>query len=649
MVLKESPCRLGIFYMDTIDGMVDDYVIFLLAAMRKHVKKMLAVAQNGNTCIGHQRDLFDEIISADDIESIEKAYLCGLNSVGQNETLLYDEIVMFSDSLMGPVNSLDVMFGEMDQRDLDYWGIVENCNADSQFVAVNKLEVPFQHVDPAFVCIRKSVLEKAEMDQLVGDVYIDVSDLKKLNSNPMLYLPKELIGNRNCPVFKKEVFMQKQGDVLANSLGNIASDFLKYLADSGKYEVDLIWNCLLRRCNQADILSCLNLRFVLSGSQCDEAAMKISGQRKIALAMYLYFEDLIETMCRYASSMPINADIYITTNSEEKKEKIEDIFQTRLRNKVVVRVMENRGRDVASILVALRDIVYEYDYICYVHDKKTAHLTPGTVGMGFADKCFENTLYSKEFVCNVLKLFEENPRLGMLSPPAPNHADFFGGLGDEWGPNFDQAKALALKLGLNVPMEVSKMPVAPYGSLFWVRPQALKRLYDYGWRYEDFPEEPIETDGTILHAIERVYPFVVQEEGYYPAIVMSDYYAGVECTNLDYYARTFNERVTALFGRNYHHELLNQLEELEDIYEKYHTIRGEKYELELKSLETMAQMENLEKELQTVKGEKYELELKALETMKYIDGLHDTMRNLEKRAGLCDRIKKGIKSIGRRK
>ncbi|MFD1903716.1 rhamnan synthesis F family protein [Paenibacillus rhizoplanae] len=32
---------------------------------------------------------------------------------------------------------------------------------------------------------------------------------------------------------------------------------------------------------------------------------------------------------------------------------------------------------------------------------------------------------NSHFVNNIINTFEENPRLGIMSPPPPNHADFF--------------------------------------------------------------------------------------------------------------------------------------------------------------------------------------------------------------------------------
>lgn len=54
----------------------------------------------------------------------------------------------------------------------------------------------------------------------------------------------------------------------------------------------------------------------------------------------------------------------------------------------------------------------------------------------------------------------------------------------------------------------------PAGTIFWYRPNALKRLLQYDIKKFDIPKEPIESDGTILHAIERSIAYIAFSEGY---------------------------------------------------------------------------------------------------------------------------------------
>jgi lipopolysaccharide biosynthesis protein len=53
----------------------------------------------------------------------------------------------------------------------------------------------------------------------------------------------------------------------------------------------------------------------------------------------------------------------------------------------------------------------------------------------------------------------------------------------------------------------------PVGSMFWARPCALSPLLDLKLDWDDYPEEPIPDDGTILHALERLIPFSAGKVG----------------------------------------------------------------------------------------------------------------------------------------
>jgi lipopolysaccharide biosynthesis protein len=50
--------------------------------------------------------------------------------------------------------------------------------------------------------------------------------------------------------------------------------------------------------------------------------------------------------------------------------------------------------------------------------------------------------------------------------------------------------------------------------MFWARVDALKPFFDLNLSWDDYPEEPLPCDGTMLHALERLIPAVVRNQGY---------------------------------------------------------------------------------------------------------------------------------------
>ena len=377
------------------------------------------------------------------------------------------------------------------------------------------------------------------------DVYVDVEDLRSLTLHPILTYPVELIKNRKCPIFKRRSFFQDYNVVLDATAGQEAKELYDFLRESGLYDVDLIWDNLLRTCHQEDLFKNLHLSYILSCENVDEEKMHVKyGKKKVALLMHLYFMDLLESSYEYAQAVPEFTDIYITTNSEDKKLQIIEKFKELPCAKLEVRVVENRGRDVSALLVGLRDVLPNYDIACFFHDKKAGQVSPGSVGESFGYKCSKNVLYNRAFVYRILETFEKNPRLGLLSPPEPNHGPFFTSLGFEWCWNYKTTKKLAEDLGIKVPMAENKAPIAPLGSVFWFRTTALEPIHRISWKYEDFPEEPLPVNETISHAIERLRPFAVQQAGYYPAMVMAEPFAEIEFTNLRHYVQNYNRTLT---------------------------------------------------------------------------------------------------------
>ncbi|MFD1903715.1 rhamnan synthesis F family protein [Paenibacillus rhizoplanae] len=55
------------------------------------------------------------------------------------------------------------------------------------------------------------------------------------------------------------------------------------------YDVNLIWDNILRTNNQTDIKNAMNLNYILSTSSSKKTKNQGSSKKKIALVMHIYF------------------------------------------------------------------------------------------------------------------------------------------------------------------------------------------------------------------------------------------------------------------------------------------------------------------------------------------------------------------------
>lgn len=248
------------------------------------------------------------------------------------------------------------------------------------------------------------------------------------------------------------------------------------------------------------------------------------GLESSLITVYLYYEDSLSLYLDYISNIPPQMDILFITSNEQVYEKLV-IYASGLTNNTKVVLKENRGRDVSALLTAAREDILKYQYVCFLHDKKAKSVETQKDTDLFVKCLWDNMLGSKAYILNIISTFIENSRLGVLLPPESISDNFSFVFKNTWDLDFILTEELISKLGLVCDLDMNKKPIS-LGTVFWAKVEALKKLFFYEWRDEDFVEEPLPGDGTISHAIERCFAYVAQDAGFDTGIVMSDEYAG---------------------------------------------------------------------------------------------------------------------------
>jgi lipopolysaccharide biosynthesis protein len=578
VIEKEHAHRLGIYFFYDAQGVVDRYVDYFLDDMLQNLTELYIVC-NGKVeeaSLSRLQKYSKHILVRKNEELDVGAYREVMRQIGYDKLANYDEVVLMNATIYGPIYPFRQMFSEMEQRDVDFWGITSHGADESNPFPRNGLKDLPEHIQSHFLVVRKPVLQDAHFRNhwenmpkiksyedsvafhevlftkkfaelgYTWSTYVGTEHLSHITLQPVLGIPTTLVRDYHCPIVKRRSFFQIYFQMIHETNGEQSRELFEFLQKHTDYPMDYIWENLLRTCHLSDLHHCLQWNYILPDSHMPQ---RVASQLRVALWMHIYYEDQAEICARYAAAMPARADIIVTTDTTEKEHRICQCFSDAGCGNVKVIQIQNRGRDNSALLVGCAPYLKDYDIICFAHDKKVRQLKLELQGKSFFDHCFENTLKSKCFVEHVIAAFEDNPRLGMLCPTPPYASVYYNTIGVcDWGPNFDKTEDLYHRLGLMVPISKDKEPIAPFGSVFWFRSDAMKLLFEQNWTYEDFPAEPVAFDGTLLHALERIYAYVAQQKGYYSGWVLSSSFAAVEFTNYHYMLRELNTRLIPICG-----------------------------------------------------------------------------------------------------
>lgn len=282
--------------------------------------------------------------------------------------------------------------------------------------------------------------------------------------------------------------------------------------------------------NVYDIKQKKNLNFILPVRQEIKKDGAIEKNGKVVIIIHLYYLDTIKEYIKYINVISDDIDVIFTASSSEVKEVIQkSIIGTKKNCRIIE--MQNRGRDIGALLVASRKDILKYEYVCFLHDKKEKRKDFKKETGLWIECLWENMLGSAEYIDNILETFYQNENLGILAPPPPISEHFPTAYVNTWYQNFALTKKLAENMNLRCDLNEDKPPLT-LGTVFWAKVDALKKLVEKEWHYEDFDEEPLRDDGTISHAIERILSYVAQDAGYDTGWVMTDSYAAQYITKL---------------------------------------------------------------------------------------------------------------------
>lgn len=541
-----------LFYDD--QGQVDDYVTHKLSALKESIDTIFVVSNSPLTSESRTKleAVVDTVYVRENVGFDVWGYKEAMEVFGLEKLEEYDELILMNYTFFGPIFPFSETFEKMDAQDCDFWGITAHkAMVPNPFTGRDELPL---HLNSHWIAVRKSMFLSEEFKQYWRNmpmIYSYVDSILQHESRftkhfsdrgfsfDVTFPPEdypteysafqsiELMFENRCPILKRRPFFHDPIFLEQNAM--TLRGVMRQVEDSG-YDTSLIWQNVVRSTQPRTLHTNVDLLEVLPEHDAD---IKIEKSHKIAVLAHLYYDDMLEETMEYVKNIPYAYDLYITTSDEQKKKNIELAVVKYNINKVCVRVVEqNRGRDMGSLFMTLRDVLLsdEYDYLCRIHSKKSPQ-NGHNMALLFKQHMFDNLLYTPGYIKNLINLFDKNDTLGMVFPPVVHIA--YPTLGHAWFENREPATQWAKKLGITTAFD-DATPIAPYGTMFWFRPKAVRKIASYPFKWSDFNSEPDHTDGGLAHVLERLLGYCVMSEGFHLRSVINRESVGINYTKLEY-------------------------------------------------------------------------------------------------------------------
>lgn len=224
-----------------------------------------------------------------------------------------------------------------------------------------------------------------------------------------------------------------------------------------------------------------------------------------ALHVHAYYIDGLEDI---VSRIKVNVNrpsLFVSVASDLDRAKAEKILSS-YDGESEVKAVPNVGRDIAPLLTQFGNaLIRDFEVIGHVHCKKSLSIQNSETAERWLEFCLSNVIGGPEagsMMDAQLSEFQSTPSVGVVFPADPNVLS--------WSKNKPYAERIVSRMGFeNLPDAID----FPVGTMFWIRKVALQPFVDLSLKWSDYPPEPLPYDGTILHALERLFGVVPRLSG----------------------------------------------------------------------------------------------------------------------------------------
>ena len=555
--------RVAIFVFYDADGVVDEYVCYLLRNLKPNVAYLQVVCNGYVTEEGQKKlkELSDAILIRPNKGFDAWAYKEGIENLGYDQIAGYDELILLNDTCFGPIYPFEQMFSVMDERQIDFWGMTQHHGEKIKKLGTLDIQEIPTHIQSYWLVIRKKVLgseafreywtnlrkiknyfEAVAFNEIIftdffasrgfkWSVYINTEPYKVVCPNAFIQKGLELIRDQKAIFVKRRTFTDDYLPLLENT----ASSIFKYLKDTTEYDSDLILNYLLRVSDLETIKNRLELYYFLPLGKDLLTDKNYSG--RYCVIIELSFFEQVDLFLSYVAELPDEFDIYVIDvvgNSNQISSEL--AIRDKKKKPSRIKILQEKS------ILEISGIIEKYDGVCLLQDDEEFNQRPTMHREAFLRYNLESVLGTPSYVSQLLCKWEQEVWCGMLFPPVPS--EFV--MRNYWKEY--EVDAIVVLKALGITQRFKNHPVISMGKMCWVRSEVLLGLIGLLQKRTDLLSEHPKKSKILNY----ILPLVSQSKNYYVACIFPDNVAKKEFISKSYMLESLSE---CHEGKGYYHFL----------------------------------------------------------------------------------------------
>jgi hypothetical protein len=549
--------KLGIYVFYDKDGIVDRYVFYFLAEVKKYLDQLIVVVNGKLSCKGKEKlnKYVDEIIVRENI---------GYDAMAVRRVLVdrykwvnlyqYDRVVVMNDTFFGPFYSMQNIFTEI-EGNTDLWGVMAQVKGEAIGVNVtrvnsffysmskkllksenwmnfwNNLEADKWSFAEVLENYENRLVDECEKSGCTWDAYLrsdNVAYERKESSYADYWnLNYELIKYYNYPFLKKKPFSRAPDFTYSDARSlKKAMDFIDREMN---YDVTMIWENILRKYSILNVKSALQLTKILSEEKtCKNADAQLSD---VAIILKIEQRDWLTDYIQYIEGMK-GVHIYIFTKDKLIYDSLNKSF-----NIIKASIQMKYCMLVRQYIEDVIEITKMHEIVLYIDDADMVYannrIVAGRTCQNLIHECMWKSISHVEAI---LGEFRTQRCLGVGILPQMLHGKYMNAPGNNWESYFPVICDMVLMLKKYIVLDEQETCINTWPA-FWVRSSILEKTCNALIKGED-----TKSFEQITAIMGRAVPYVAQAVGFFTEEFLDVQSAEIYYSNLEYLMKSLLER-----------------------------------------------------------------------------------------------------------